>query len=254
MQQPSPFPSSYLKYALADQHNVVALCGGACFSAAFATPAPLLLTAAGELAWLVAAPRLGAFRAWVDRRLSAEYLERAERAIEGALKELPEFAVNRFLALTAKLRAFTAAAAGHVSPRELQLGEHALLELRRTFLDYLFLDQRLRSLIDPAPIATFEAESARLQDAYRSERDLIQRMTIRNTLNGLQKKIGEQTGLAGVAKAVSVRLRKLEEAVPSAPERDTEQLAPGILGSLAAIGSADALERAVDQIVDGVAG
>jgi len=80
--------TSYLGYAFKDQHNLVLLFGAVCFSVAFASPVPLFVGAAGELLWLAIGPHLPAFRGWVDGRLEAQYLARAELAIDGALAKI----------------------------------------------------------------------------------------------------------------------------------------------------------------------
>lgn len=246
---------SYVKHAFRDQHNVLLLLGAVCFSVAFATPLPLLVGAAGELIWLLVGPRLPAFRAWVDRQLSAQYLARSEAAIEDALRQLPEADARRFRKLSAEVTALGQKASERLSPRERQLGEHGLLELRRTFLDYSFLGQRLSSLRDPTPSAELEKEAAQLQESYSAERELTARMTIRQALSALQRRIGQQTALTGVERSLELRLEMLEMAVPQVRARLADpafyDLTPEIDTALAEIGPAEALELSVDEIFDG---
>ena len=245
---------SYLKYAFKDQHNLVVLFGGACFSAAFASPVPLAVSAGGELLWLLVGPRLPAFRDWVDRQRSTQYLAKAEVAIEGALGELSESDANRFRALSIAATQLVASAQERLPARELQLGLHALLELRRTFLDYLFLAQRVDALVDPTPQAEMEREVARLQESYSTERELTVRMTIRKALGSLQRRISQQSALSGVRRSIELRLEKLEKALPKLQSRLTEssfeRLAPEVDDALAEIGSAETLELAVDEILE----
>ena len=139
-------PTSYLGYAFKDQHNLVVLFGAVCFSAAFASPVPLLVGAVSELLWLSIGPNLPIFRDWVDRRLNAQYLARAEVAIEGALGELSERDANRYRALAGNAAQIIASAEGRLPADQVRLALHGLLELRRTFLDYLFLGQRVEAL------------------------------------------------------------------------------------------------------------
>ncbi|MES1174744.1 MAG: hypothetical protein ABUL62_10505 [Myxococcales bacterium] len=254
MQLSSP---SYLKHAFKDQHNLVLLLGAACFSLAFASPLPLLAGAAGELLWLLIGPRLPAFRAWVDGQLSAQYLARAETAIEGALAQLSEAEVTRFLTLSEDVARLASAAAERLSSREQQLALHGLLELRRTFLDYSFLGQRVASLRDPTPNAELEKEAAQLQESYSAERELTARMTIRQALGVVQRRMSQQTALAGVERSIQTRLEMLEKAVPYLRGRLADpglvQLEPELDTALAEVGSAEALELAVDEIFDGPA-
>jgi len=247
-------PTSYLKYAFKDQHNLVVLFGAACFSAAFASPLPLLAALGGELLWLLVGPRLPAFRDWVDGQLSAQYLARAETAIDGALAELSEDEAERFRALSRNATELVAGVRERLPPRQLQLGLHALLELRRTFLDYLFLNQRVEALVDSTPQADMEAEAAALQESYSAERELTVRMTIRKSLTALQRRISQQAALGSVRRNIALRLEMLEKALPQLKSRIAdpafELFAPEVDSALADVGSAETLELTVDEIFD----
>jgi len=243
---------SYLKYAFKDQHNLVLLFGAACFSAAFATPLPLIAGAGAEVLWLLIGPRLPAFRGWVDRQLSTQYLARAETAIQGALAELSEADVSRFNTLSRAASELATAAQARLPAREQQLAQHGLLELRRTFLDYLFLGQRVDSLVDPTPTADLEKEASQLQEAYAAERELTARMTIRQQLFAIQRRIQQQADLAGVTRTIATRLELLEKAVPDVKAHLAEpgftQLSLELDRELAEVGSAEPLELSVDEI------
>jgi hypothetical protein len=248
---------SYLKHAFKDQHNLVLLFGAACFSLAFASPWPFLLGAGAELLWLSFGPRMPAFRDWVDRQLSAQYLARAESAIQGAVSRLSEAEATRFLELSRHVAELEQLAAERLASRELQLSQHGLLELRRTFLDYLFLGQRVTDLREPTPSAALEEEAAQLQASYTAERELTVRMTIRKALGVVQRRMNQQAALAGVARGIALRLEMLEKAVPHLRGRlsdsGLQRLAPELDTALAEVGSAEALEQTVDQIFDGAA-
>jgi hypothetical protein len=245
--------ASYLKHAFKDQHNLVVLFGAACFSVAFASTMPLFVSATAELLWLLVGPRLPRFRGWVDRQLNLQYLARAETAIDGALRELGEHDANRFRALSRNATELVEAAQDRLSARQLELSVLGLLELRRTFLDYLFLGQRLEALVDARPQAELEKESELLQESYRVERELTVRMTIRKALSSLQRRISEQAALHSVRQHLELRLGLLEQALPHLRSRladpTLELLAPEIESALAEIGSADTLELAVDGIL-----
>jgi len=247
-------PPSYLKYAFRDQHNLVLLFGAACFSLAFASPKPLFVALATELLWLLVGPRLPAFRAWVDRQLSNQYLARSEAAIESALGELSEHDANRFRALSRSATELVADVPERVPASERELAVHGLLELRRTFLDYLFLGQRIEALLDPTPHAEREKEAVRLQQSYSAERDLVARMTLRKAVSALQQSIGEQAALSGVKRSLGHRLEMLEASLPYLRGRLTdpafELLAAEIDTALNEVGSAETLELAVDQIFE----
>jgi hypothetical protein len=247
-------PTSYLKHAFQDQHNLVVLFGAACFSLAFASPLPLVVCAGGELLWLLLGPRLPAFRAWVDRQLSAQYLARAEAAIAGALGELSERDANRYRALNRNALHLVASTQHRLPAEQMQLALHGLLELRRTFLDYLFLGQRVEALVDATPSTELEREASQLQVSYSAERELTVRMTIRKALTLLQRRLNQQAALGGVSRNIELRLEMLEQALPFLKGRLAdpafELLAPEIDSALAQIGSAETLELAVDEIFD----
>jgi hypothetical protein len=249
-------PPSYVKYAFTDQHNLVLLFGAACFSAAFASPLPLEVGAGAELLWLLIGPRLPAFRDWVDARLSSQYLARAETAIEGALGELGEGEVNRFVAVSrsAAELAATARQRKSIASRDLQLSLHGLLELRRTFLDYQFLGQRVVALIETTPTAEVEKEAARLQEEYTAERELTARMTIRKALTLAQKRLQQQQELIAINRTIGTHLEMLEKVVPYLRGLLVDpsfcQLSQELDKAVAEIGPAEALEVAVDQTFD----
>jgi hypothetical protein len=246
--------ANYLEYAFKDQHNLVVLFGASCFSLAFASPAPLLVSAAGELLWLLVGPRLSAFRGWVDRQRSAQYLARSEAAIEGALRELDGHDANRYRILARHATELVSRAERRLSAAQLDLARHALLELRRTFLDYSFLSQRVEALREGTPQSDMEKQLAELQESYSAERELTVRMTIRKAQSSLQRRIDQQTALRSLHRTIELRLEMLEQAVPLLEGRladpTLELLAPEVEGALTEIGSADALERAVDEVFE----
>ncbi len=245
-------PPRYVKYAFTDQHNLVLMFGAVCFSAAFASPLPLLVGATGELLWLLIGPRLPPFRDWVDARLSAQYLARAETAIHGALGELSADEAKRFTALSEASAELTVAARARKSipAREVQLALHGLLELRRTFLDYQFLGQRVSALIDGTPTTEVEQEAARLQEEYAAERELTVRMTIRKALTLAQARLQQQKDLQVIQRSLELRLEMLEKALPQLKARLADpgftQLSQELEKSLIEVGSAETLELAVD--------
>ena len=245
-------PRSYLGYAFKDQHNLVVLFGAVCFSAALASPVPLLVGAVSELLWLSIGPNLPIFRGWVDRRLNAQYLARAEIAIEGALGELSERDANRYRLLAGNAAQIIASAKG-LPADQVRLALHGLLELRRTFLDYLFLGQRVDALCDATSSGVQENDLAELRQSYSRERELGARMTIRKSIASLQRRMSQQVGLSEVQRNLALRLEMLEQAVPDLKSRLAQpacELALEINGALAKIGPAEALELAVDELLE----
>jgi flagellar biosynthesis regulator FlbT len=249
-------PTSYVKYAFTDQHNLVLLFGAACFSAAFASPWPLAVGAGAELLWLLIGPRLAPFRDWVDARLSTQYLARAETAIEGAIGELQKDEANRFVAVSRSAADLASAARQRksIATRDVLSSLHGLLELRRTFLDYQFLRQRVVSLIDTTPTAEVEKEAARLQEEYAAERELTARMTIRKALTLAQKRLQQQQELIVINRTIETRLEMLEKVVPYLRgllvDPAFSQLSQELDKAVAEIGPAESLEVAVDRTFD----
>ncbi len=249
-------PPNYVKYAFEDQHNLVLLFGAACFSVAFASPWPLAIGVLGELLWLLVGPRLPAFRDWVDAQLSTQYLARAETAIEGALGQLQDNEVSRFVSVSRDATGLISAARERktIRSRDIQLSLHSLLELRRTFLDYQFLAQRVTALIETIPTVEVEQEVAHLQEEYAAERELTLRMTIRQALNSAQKRLQQQQELVVINRTIEVRLEMLEKTVPNLRARLADpgfsQLSQELDKTLAEVGSAEVLELAVDATFD----
>lgn len=245
---------SYFKSAFCDQHNLILIFGLGCFSAAYATLWPLLLGLGGEVAWLACAPKLSAFRRWVDERASAEYLFRAEAAIQGALPKLSDSELGRFLSVSREAAKFAAEAGATRAPRERLLGLHALLELRRTFLDYAFLRQRIWTLIDVTPSSELEREAARLQQAYAAERELTLRMTLRKALAATKRRIAEQAELSVLERRVARALEALEEMIPSLRKQWHDsaeiELAGALQRALDELGGIETLETALDHILE----
>src|SRR5262245_54508602 len=102
---------NYLRAALYNQYNVILLAGSASFSAALASWTPLVSGLVGEAVWLLAAPRLTAFRRHADAQqrsevvarvsvppplpaLAPEYTERAT-AVEAALRNVEQLCATR---------------------------------------------------------------------------------------------------------------------------------------------------------------
>jgi hypothetical protein len=100
-----------------------------------------------------------------------------------------------------------------------------------------------------------EKEAAELQQSYTAERELTVRMTIRKALGAVQRRISQQTALAGVERSIELRLEMLEKAVPYLRGRLADpglrELAPELDTTLVEVGSAEALELTVDEIFDG---
>jgi len=242
---------SYLKYAFADQHNVVLMLGAACFSLAFATPIPLVAGAGCELAWLVVGPRLPAFRRWIDHRLDAQRRAEADEALEATLRKLPATHSRRFQLVNRAADELLMLARNRrgMPPAELRSAELGLGQVRSAFLDYQLLSVRVSALIGATPVAALEEEAARLQEAYAADKDLSVRMTIRKALTQNQRQQQQLQQLTSVDRAIELRLSMIEKALAYLKGRvaDTasSSLTQELDGLLAEVGAASRLEVAL---------
>jgi hypothetical protein len=250
-------PPSYVKHAFAEQHNLILLFGAAAFSLAFASPLPLLLAAGGELAWLALGPRLPAFRSAVDRRLEAQRQAKADQALETASGPLSASHSNRFLVLTRSAdEALTLARArSDMPPEEQRRAVQALLKVRRTFLDYQLLSQRVTALVNATPAAAVEQEAARLQQSYAADRDLTVRMTIRKALTQNERQQQQIQQLTSLSRAIELRLSMIEQALSyvrgQAADAASGLLARELDSLLTQVGSAERLEAAINDVFSG---
>lgn len=244
---------SYVKYAFADQHNLILLLGAASFSLAFATPLPLLAGAAGELAWLAMGSRMPVFRNAIDRGLETERRAQADDAVEAALGKLPAEQSRRYLDMSRSAAEMLALARNRrgIPPAELQRGEQALGRVRSTFLDYLLLSRRVAALVDATPSAAIEHEAAVLQQSYAAERDLSVRMTIRKALTQNQRQQQQLQQLTSLGRTIELRLSMIEKALAylkgQVGDAASNLLSHELEGLLAEVGAAARLEVAIND-------
>src|SRR4051812_17301644 len=83
---------SYFRAALTNPYNVILLAGSVSFSAAWASWVPLLSGLVGEALWLVAGPRLTAFRRHTDAQQQTETAAPASAAPLTPPPVAPEYA------------------------------------------------------------------------------------------------------------------------------------------------------------------
>jgi len=101
------------------------------------------------------------------------------------------------------------------------------------------------------PAADHEKEASHLQESYAAERELTTRMTIRQSLSSVQKRISQQSGLSSVERDIAHRLEMLEKILSQLKARLAD---PGFSftqeldAALAEVGSAESLELTVDEI------
>jgi ElaB/YqjD/DUF883 family membrane-anchored ribosome-binding protein len=247
---------SYVKYAIADQHNLILLFGAAVFSLAYASPLPVLAAGVAELLWLVVGPRSKAFRALVDNRIDAQQKAYLEAEMDSALGKLPEAYSARFQALKRNAEEVLARVRerADVPPQQLRSTAYGLLTMRRIFLDFQALARRVLTLVEATPTANLEEEMLRLQQAFAADRDLSARMTIRKALTQTQRQLQQQQQLLSLGRTVELRLDTIEKGLgylkDQVIESGTERLPHEFARVLGEVGLAQELEPLVDDILN----
>jgi DNA repair exonuclease SbcCD ATPase subunit len=206
----------YLERAFLDQHNVIALLGAVAFSLAFASPWPLTLAAVTELFWLALGPRLPAFRARLDRR---EVEERRERE-QALLASRPVFRDSafaaRFAALSQGAEQVRDLCARYSPSAEVMAGvEHALERLRSTFVAFAEAQHVLALELQQASAARWPDELSALKHRLSRERDLEQRMALRNSIVATEKALAQREALISRLQALGEKIDILQQS-PSA--------------------------------------
>jgi len=206
--------TSYFRAALANQYNVILLAGSATFSAALASWTPLISGLVGEALWLVAGPRLDAFRRHTDTQREAElaartppppaasalvpseYAERAE-AVERSLKQVEELCASR--------TDLAAAERAEIVRR--------LAALLPSFADVCNTHQRLRRAARQVPLADLQTEVASLHQALASETDLGVRASLRRGLTVAERRIRQLEGNEGASRSVELALQNFQQSL-----------------------------------------
>jgi hypothetical protein len=91
-----------------------------------------------------------------------------------------------------------------------------LMELeyvRPAFLGLCLLQERVARLIEEASQQGSEQEIARLSQAFAIEKDLGMRLTLRQTINLLQRKLEQQAHMADLLRTVELKLTLMEQSV-----------------------------------------
>ncbi|HEU4583063.1 MAG TPA: hypothetical protein VFS67_32610 [Polyangiaceae bacterium] len=213
-QPPVSAPTSYFRAALANQYNVILLAGSATFSAALASWAPLISGLVGEALWLVAGPRLGAFRRHTDAQREAElaartppspsasalvppeYAERAE-AVQRALKRVEELCSSR----------------GDFAPAERAELVRRLEGLLPGFAEVCNTHQRLRRAALQVPLAELQTEVASLHQALASETDLGVRASLRRGLTVAERRIRQLEGNEAASRSIELALQNFQQSL-----------------------------------------
>jgi hypothetical protein len=251
-------PRSYTSRAFRDQHNLIVLGGCIAFSFAFWSPIPALVGVAGECLWLLFAPRVRAFREFVDGFDESDArLERERRfAVEAAA--LSPSSQQRLLALAPTLDGILdgVAAQAKASAFEKAAAGRTLGEVRRRFLAYALLSGRVASAVEEIPLSALVDEIERLRAAATAERNLETRVGLRRSLSLAERRHAQREQLVQIGRAVDQRLENAEKSVAylgsrAAQMRSLAELEREAASLLGYIGVVSELESSLTQLLGG---
>jgi hypothetical protein len=209
---PSSQPS-YFRAALSNQYNVILLAGSASFSAALASWAPLMSGLVGEALWLLAGPRLSAFRRHTDAQREAEMAASVAPAAP-AVSVPPEYA-ERAAVVDASVRRVEDLL---LSRSDLSASDRAELERKLAALSPAFAEvcathQRLRRAAAQVPLADLQTELASLHQALAAETDLGVRASLRRGLTVAERRIRQLDGNEAACRSIELALQNFQQSL-----------------------------------------
>jgi hypothetical protein len=226
------FPArSYFRRAFFDQHNLILLAGAAVLSLAFASPLPALIGAGAEVLFLLIAPKLEAFRVFVDRQDSALRKQRLVRSLSVDVASLGPGYAPRFEAFSRALDEMVAHSVARraLSFDELDSVQEHFEQLLRSLLELMLAHQSVLVAIAEIPALELAQEVARLDRAFTGQRDLEARMGLRQQLLAAQKRLTQREELEKAGGKLELELSTLEKSVGTLRTRAAELVASGQL-------------------------
>jgi hypothetical protein len=203
----------YLQTAFFSQYNIILFGGSALFSLASASPIPLAIGAAAELAWLGIGPRLPAFRRRVDAAADGDRRAVLEDEVMAGMRSLTPEHTARVLGVGQSISFLTMRAeAGIAFPERKQM----LLELealRPAFLRLCQLREKVSQKLEELRLAPPEQEVAELTRAYSAEKDLGVRFTIHQGMKAAQRKIEQQARWIELQRQTEQKLTIVEQSL-----------------------------------------
>jgi hypothetical protein len=200
--------TSYFRAALANPYNVILLAGSASLSAAWASWAPLLSGLVGEALWLVAGPRLTAFRRHTDAQQHTETAAAVFAAPPAPQPVAPEYA-ERVAAVESSLRrveGLFGARSDLTAAERIELGRR-LAALLPTFVEVCSTHHRLRRAALQVPLADLQTELASLHQALAAETDLGVRASLRRGLTVAERRIKQLEGNEAACRSIELGLQ-----------------------------------------------
>lgn len=198
----------YLRAAFSNQYNLILLSGSVSFSAALASWTPFLSGLVGEAIWLIAGPRLGAFRRRTD-----EQVERAEliRAMEG----LEPRSVEQVASVESEASEIEqlCAARPDFTPEQRLVVTNRLRSLLRVFVEVSASQQRFSRVAAQAPVRELQAELATLHQSLATETDLGVRASLRRALSVAERRVKQLEGNDAARRSLELSLQTLQRSL-----------------------------------------
>jgi hypothetical protein len=200
-----------VKYALANQYNIIALVGTAGLSVALESWIPAAVAVAGEVVWLLLAGRTSGYRQWASEEAAG--VKRTQHAVETAqatrrLDDAYTARVNQLNRVADEVRRL--AAERGMDPAVFERGGDRLQALVQTFIQMSTLHQRLVRFLSGSPAGNLDEEVARLSKEMSAEKDAGVRLTLRQTLTVAQRRQKQHEQIEGTRRALDAKMRTLE--------------------------------------------
>lgn len=241
----------YLSTAFYSQYNLIWLGGSVLFSLASASPIPLALGAAAELAWLGIGPRLPAFRRNVDKTVDGERRALLDEAVLHGLRGLTPTHAARVRNVGESVSWISMRAEGTIQGAEERATFLELESLGPACIRLCQLSERLGQRLEELRLAPPETEVAELSRAYAAEKDLGQRFTLHQGIKAAQKMLERQGRWVETQRQAELKLTLVEQSVANVARLQQQGLAGAELthelqGVLALIVMLPALEAELD--------
>ncbi|HEX6272212.1 MAG TPA: hypothetical protein VFZ53_04210 [Polyangiaceae bacterium] len=212
-----PSAASSAKRLFVVQENLVLLGGAALFSAALASPVPLLLGAAGELLWLSLGSLSPAVRHWVERRevsqrrlpAPATAPETNEPSSQRVLA--PEYA-GRVLTLDRALTTLRTFGGARPEP-PFELAVSRLRTIRPLYVGLCDTHQRIGRFLAGTREAQLVAEAERLKVQFAGEKDLGTRLTLKQAIGAAQRRVTHRREMVELQRSIGVKLDSVERSL-----------------------------------------
>ena len=210
---PSPPPSTLSRLFMV-QENVIMLGGSVLFSAALASPIPLVAAAAGELVWLGLGASSPAVRRWLDtRQEKADGEPSSEPApVTMPLEKLePEYA-RRVLTLDRALATIRGFGGARPVPPFVQAVKR-LETLRPVYVGLCETHQRIGRFLAATTEAQLVGETERLKAQFAAEKDLGLRLTLRQATGSAQRRVEHRQHMVELQRSIGVKLESTERSL-----------------------------------------